>query len=337
MTFDFSQEAFLFTNCKIVKGAARSIVYDLQRERFAYIPNDLYEMFDNGRIPSRDDLISEYGASNTEVLGDYYDLLLKNEFIFQTNSPAAFPAISEELETPYIVHDAIVDMRSTSQHPFDKIKEELEALKCQHLEIRCFDHIPVDEFQKTVNLFKDSTIRSLSVTMPYNESLPETEYGKILNSNFRFMQLFLFNAPTEVRDQSQDGRIFYSEEVITDASCCGVIMQQYFRVSLPMFLSSKKENNCLNKKISIDENGQIKNCPSMVKSFGNINEMSLSDALQEKEFKAYWGVNKDQIDTCRDCEYRYMCSDCRVYVTDTSSKFSKPAKCSYDPYTATWN
>lgn len=39
-----------------------------------------------------------------------------------------------------------------------------------------------------------------------------------------------------------------------------------------------------------------------------------------------------QIDTCKLCEFRYMCHDCRIYITDKDNIFSKPLKCSYDIY-----
>jgi len=39
---------------------------------------------------------------------------------------------------------------------------------------------------------------------------------------------------------------------------------------------------------------------------------------------------------CKDCEFRYVCTDCRAYRADAEDLYSKRARCSYDPYTATW-
>ena len=55
--------------------------------------------------------------------------------------------------------------------------------------------------------------------------------------------------------------------------------------------------------------------------------------MRTPEFKKVWSVNKDQIKICRDCEFRYMCSDCRAYTEDPKDIYSKPLKCGYDPYT----
>ena len=68
----------------------------------------------------------------------------------------------------------------------------------------------------------------------------------------------------------------------------------------------------------------------MTESFGKISEKKLSDAINEKEFKKYWTISKDKINVCKDCEFRYICTDCRAFV---ESKYDKPLKCGYDPYT----
>lgn len=33
---------------------------------------------------------------------------------------------------------------------------------------------------------------------------------------------------------------------------------------------------------------------------------------------------------------RYMCLDCRIYITDPHDPFSAPAKCNYNPCTNKW-
>jgi SPASM domain peptide maturase of grasp-with-spasm system len=117
---------------------------------------------------------------------------------------------------------------------------------------------------------------------------------------------------------------------------CGAISQYNFSSTLETFTESQKHNTCLNRKISIDVNGKIKNCPSMTKSYGNIKDTTLAEALEKPGFKDMWYIHKDQIEVCKDCEFRHICTDCRAFIKDPNNIYSKPAKCSYDPYTATW-
>ena len=74
----------------------------------------------------------------------------------------------------------------------------------------------------------------------------------------------------------------------------------------------------------------------MHESFGNVKDTRLATALEQEGVRKYWGISKDQVSICRDCEFRYVCTDCRAYVQQPGDDFSKPLKCGYDPYTNTW-
>jgi len=71
-------------------------------------------------------------------------------------------------------------------------------------------------------------------------------------------------------------------------------------------------------------------------SFGDANQESFHDVIQNEEFKVKTSINKDQIAICQDCEFRYICTDCRAYLLDQDNPLSKPLKCAYDPYTGVW-
>jgi SPASM domain peptide maturase of grasp-with-spasm system len=79
---------------------------------------------------------------------------------------------------------------------------------------------------------------------------------------------------------------------------------------------------------------QVENCPSMALSYGHINTTSLKQVVEKKGFKKVWEINKDKITTCKDCEFRHICVDCRAYTENPSDVYSKPLKCGYDPYTS---
>jgi len=92
----------------------------------------------------------------------------------------------------------------------------------------------------------------------------------------------------------------------------------------------------MNRKISIDQDGFVKNCPSMQASFGHHKTVSLIEVVKNDVFKEMWYLHKDKIKKCQDCEFRYACTDCRAYVEDPHDRLSKPLKCGYDPYKGTW-
>jgi SPASM domain peptide maturase of grasp-with-spasm system len=74
----------------------------------------------------------------------------------------------------------------------------------------------------------------------------------------------------------------------------------------------------------------------MTESYVNIRDTTLAEALAKPGFKKYWDITKDQVAVCKDCEFRYICTDCRAYVENPEDMYSKPLKCGYNPYTAEW-
>ena len=131
-------------------------------------------------------------------------------------------------------------------------------------------------------------------------------------------------------------RISWHTQIVDSATHCGEVHPAYFVTNLAHFSEAQAFNTCLNRKISVDEHGEIRNCPSMPRSFGNSREISLHSALLRMGFREFWEVNKDQIETCKDCEFRYLCTDCRAFIRAPEDRYSKPSKCTYDPYTAQW-
>ena len=108
-----------------------------------------------------------------------------------------------------------------------------------------------------------------------------------------------------------------------------------FSVNIQMFTESLSFNNCLNKKLGIDKSGYVKNCPSFKNNFGHIENIKLNELFLNKKFIIYWKIKKDDIKVCKTCEFRYICSDCRVFTTKNQIN-GKPSKCKYNPTTNEW-
>ena len=132
------------------------------------------------------------------------------------------------------------------------------------------------------------------------------------------------------------GIIVETSEDIRNSNQCGFINQNYFSINIECFTEAQCHNTCLNRKICIDANGDIKNCPAMTKNYGNIKDTTLEEAINKPGFKDLWFINKDKIDVCKDCEFRYMCTDCRAFIKDPENIYSQPAKCTYNPYICLW-
>jgi SPASM domain peptide maturase of grasp-with-spasm system len=327
----------LYACCIPVKGARRSIICDLRNQNFRFIPNGLYEILSKSKGKSISEIKKSYGGDFDEEIDGYFKFLGDNDFGFWCDEPENFPNIDLHWERPERIVNAIVDIDASSAHDFDKIFMELDDLGCKALELRFFVPVSLLELRRILAGTSLGRLRSIDLVAGWSEEMSPQALKELAKDNPRIQSFIVHSAPESRRIDLEDGvDIRYRQQRITSPDCCGQVHPGYFVTNLATFTEAQKYNTCLNRKISIDAQGEIKNCPSFAKSFGNISATSLHSALANRDFSKLWEINKDQIGICKDCEFRYICIDCRAYISGQNDIYSKPAKCSYDPYTASW-
>jgi SPASM domain peptide maturase of grasp-with-spasm system len=191
-----------------------------------------------------------------------------------------------------------------------------------------------------LKLLEGSLITCLEVNLTFSEGLEARLLEWIIQFP-RLLKVAVFSAPMNAISEAvkqqlwKHSKIIFTTEAMSVKSC-GQIHRGYFTMNMTHYTESLSHNTCLNRKIAIDINGDIKNCPGMKASFGNIRDTTLEEAISNRGFKKYWNINKDKINKCRDCEFRHICTDCRAFVEDPSDQYSAPLKCGYNPYTCEW-
>lgn len=332
----------LFANCIPVKGASRSVICDVQRQDFEFIPNALYEILTLHNTKSIADIINHYGTDSAQVIEEYFEFLVAQEFGFYCDAEdlECFPALDLNWEVPNQVVNAIIDVDINSTHDYGAIIGQLEELNCNYLQIRVYSTDNTEWLVEQIGAcLRESSIVSAELLTPYVKDLTLERIQALVQTYGTIARWVFHSSPKQHLVQSPKspfGDLVFITQTIDSHAHCGAISPQDFATNLPTFAEAQIANSCLNKKISIATDGSIKNCPSLPESFGNVAQTSLQEALNHPQFKKYWGIGKDQIDTCKDCEFRYICTDCRAHLSGANSKYAKPAKCSYDPYTMEW-
>jgi radical SAM protein with 4Fe4S-binding SPASM domain len=106
------------------------------------------------------------------------------------------------------------------------------------------------------------------------------------------------------------------------------------------FMMARQFNSCLAGKIAVTANGEVIPCIfARDQVCGNILTTSLADIVNGRPLRQYWRTTKDQVDKCKDCEYRYACADCRPLAQGTDSGkrwLACTANCAYNPYKGKW-
>jgi len=327
----------LFACCIPVLGARRSIICDIQRGSFKFIPNILYEILTEYKNQSIQSIKDNFQNKYDNYIDSYFNFLEKHEFGFWCNNPEQFPEIEMKWLHPSLITNAIIDSNSHSNHNYKKIALQLDRLGCSALQIRIYDEIFYESLENIVKFFGQTRLRSIELIFKYSKNISQTMLNDLCGKHQRLRSIIIHSSPEYEKTETFGTKILivYSTEEIKDHNHCGFVDSSYFVVNISSFTESLNFNNCLNKKISIDVNGEIKNCPAMSNSYGNIKDTTITDALNNEAYKEYWYITKDQVKVCCDCEFRYICIDCRAF-TNKGGKFDKPEKCKYDPYTAKW-
>ena len=104
------------------------------------------------------------------------------------------------------------------------------------------------------------------------------------------------------------------------------------------FYFNQRNNTCWAGKIAVTAAGEVIPCifaRDLV--IGNALEKDLQDIVYDNALQRLWGLPKDRVEVCQDCEYRYACQDCRpLAYAQEGNLYAKYPRCLYDPYRGQW-
>ncbi|MFK7947931.1 MAG: grasp-with-spasm system SPASM domain peptide maturase [Saprospiraceae bacterium] len=330
----------LVSDSFVVQGASRALIADTGRKEYHLIPKILGHILQTEKGNTIDEVIEKYATNDDEkeILIDYFSFLQEHELLLFSNQLALYSDIGLDWDFPGLIANSIIDFGLENIAYLPKIVSSLEDLGCRYVQLRFFENINITTLEQVITYFDNSIIEYVDVTIPYDGNTPNY-YEKLVIENSRINSLVIFEYPNHQTYSKQNiqgrGGIFTYPNKIT-ASSCGIVSPHFFGANIHLLTESQHHNTCLNRKVSIDQNGEIKNCPSMAESYGNIKDTTLQVALNHPDFKKYWNIKKDQIAVCQDCEFRHICTDCRAYLETPEDIYSKPLKCGYNPYTCEW-
>lgn len=105
------------------------------------------------------------------------------------------------------------------------------------------------------------------------------------------------------------------------------------------FFRNYSGNSCWQGKINITSDGNISPCimgSSLLNKSYNVRTHTLEKIINNYITPEFWALSKDYVEVCKDCEYRYVCSDCRPMCIQDGNKYLKDRLCGYNPYIGQW-
>jgi len=142
-----------------------------------------------------------------------------------------------------------------------------------------------------------------------------------------------FDTVRKVSNHAQDSHAVTNEELLKQR----YITKACFYTSASSYNTNKTWNNCWFGKFAVTAKGDIIPCifaRDLV--CGNIKIDSFDTIKQQ--LLSYWHITKDSVETCKDCEYRYACDDCRPLASgELNDLYAKYPRCCYSPYDGIWH
>ena len=109
--------------------------------------------------------------------------------------------------------------------------------------------------------------------------------------------------------------------------------------SMYQFFHNIKYHPCIGNTLSISHTGNVLPCPMMRDHvLGNIRDRELYTIFEKgkEEIDKFWNLTLDNIEKCRDCEFRYACNDCRALEEKLTGKLEGKRLCDYEPEEGKW-
>lgn len=321
----------LFSCCIPVRGKYESVIYDLGRGDYIKIDNLLYEVLQKSDGVSIEELKMFYNNKFDKGIESYFNLFVKEEIGFYTDDPQMFPDLSLSWDSPYKISNAILEIDSRNGYDIVNTLEQLNELGCRDIQLIFIDIFKIDWLGNILDKFMHSRFRSYQIFMPYDTTLNTQIYIDVIERYKRIAGLIIYNAPNKMG--SIDKKTAFSRLFITESTLNydKTVEVKDFIVSMDTFTEAQHFNIALNRKISICADGTMKNFLSFCENFGNVNQIKISDVIEDMLFKKKWNINNDVIEICRECEYRYMCTSNSDIFQD-EDKWYKTIYCDHNSH-----
>ncbi|MGG8497420.1 grasp-with-spasm system SPASM domain peptide maturase [Tenacibaculum sp. TC6] len=340
----------LSSSCKVVKGIKRSLIIDYLRNELYFISNEYYDLIHLLNRKKVDEIENKIDIDSRQSFIDFIDFLIINEIGFFTKTLEEYPIREEQYDDELVLlKDVIfeVDENNFSETMFIKLINEIDELRCNDLQLRFLSEYNLEFQKKILDIIDKTNINYIEIHFTYSEKVSIDNLNSLILKYSPLSHIYIYNSPkSEIIDLSirkevyyplHFGKLYFIQYPFNKGKCCGVINKENLNFeNINNHTDLEKNNGCLNKKVSIDSLGNIRNCPVMDIIHGNLKQTKIKDIIKQHTFNKFWKINKTQIDTCKGCEFRFNCTDCRAFIENPLDLYSKPLKCGYNPSTCTW-
>jgi SPASM domain peptide maturase of grasp-with-spasm system len=322
-------------------GYKRAVIYDLQRKSYEFIPNYMVDFIANCEGKTKEEICKSYSNSEVDIITEYINFMEIKEFCFWVDHSFInnFQIGNYSIwDYPAAITNAIIDI--SDKYCLISTLKQLDKLGCKHVQLRSYQMVCFDYLNNVLLTIETSQYLSIEIIAKHNSNIKEKEIILFIKKYKRIKAIILHSSINckivNVTTGSINSILAYTSQQIKSPKDCHNNSNLYFRTSVPVYTEAQQYHLYYNRKVSIDSNGNIKNCNSHDKFFGNVNIDKIEDVISLPDFQKLWFVAKDKTEVCRDCEFRYMCTDSRMPKQRKNGDWYHEEECNYNPYIAKW-
>jgi SPASM domain peptide maturase of grasp-with-spasm system len=325
------------TDCKITFGYGRCIIQDLTRNRWEYIPIELGKFI----VDSNKRKYSECCDVKEEFKGqNYLYYCLAKEYLIKIPEVVLenFVPLETTFHHPSVVTSIIFFVSSKFLYPIERLVEEVQQVNCPNIDFILHD-ISFDQTKLLLAAFDLSVVNNINIYFKANTEVSFDDFVDLWKQNARISNIIFYEADKNEIIKQDTNRGYYIISVtqgIDKFIEYGNSGEEYMKCNIQTYIESCNHNLYYNRKVIIDESGNIKNSVHNDVNFGNIQNDSLKTTIEKESFREYWNITKDKIDVCMLCEYRNMCIDSRVPIKRGDGSYYFVDECSYNPFISKW-
>ncbi|WP_046755585.1 grasp-with-spasm system SPASM domain peptide maturase [Kordia jejudonensis] len=327
----------LFPTCIPVKGASSSIILDLDRAAYIEIPNLLFNILSEDlKNLNIKEVKKLYDNKYNDGIDEYFNFLTEKQLGFFTKNTKPFREPEDIFYSPYKIISSIIEVNNNNLDTLQSIIKQLDELSCQILQVRCYDLIDLKNLLYHLQIIENTTIRFVEIYVKYDDFYNEKEIIRLGNKLSRALIIMHSSNSNKKIKLSDDSvrEIYFTTESLTKKTT-EKISKKLFTITHKMFYESRHFNSGLNRKVCVDEEGNLKNYLSHKKVFGNIKTHKIKDIIGLENFQSIYHISNDKIEKCKDCQFRYSCIN-NSDINKKNGLYYKIDSCNFDPYINKW-
>jgi len=302
----------------LVKGYNRSCLYDLTRKSYDFVPNDFNTFI--RKIEGKERKEINFILNKEEL--EWFKFCDEKEYflLVPDNLFSSFEKISMKWESPSYINNAVVYNNNYLRESIGLV----DSLLCRNIVIFCETDVEIKKILS--EYFTEGNFQSVDF---FVENCKNNIINYIKKENPIVGHIYTINNYTN-NSTNLDS---LSNSIISKNS-------KTFHIDINVFIESQEHNTYFNRKLLINNKGEVQNCSNDNIVFGHVNDINIETDIfpivSSQAFQRYWKIHKDKIDVCMHCEFRHMCINNETPFERKDNTWYQKKECNYNPFISKW-